>query len=366
MSDFDLPQIIELSYNKQHKKILVAPLNWGLGHATRCIPVIEALIKYGFQPILAGDGDSLQLLRQEFPELKYYELPSTRVVYTEKGGLLKYKLLSQTPKFIRAVKLEKKKTQEIHILENLSGIISDNRFGVRCDDVPSIYITHQIQVLSGVTSLLSSRYHQQIISKFSECWVPDYESNGLAGELSNPGNRKLLLKYVGPLSRFTHHPQDKKWDIVAVLSGPEPQRGILEAKIKEELKSYAGQVLIIQGIVESEQRTRSEGSLTIVNFMLHQELSDAIEQGKLILSRSGYSSVMDLYTLGAKAYFIPTPGQFEQEYLAEYLKQKGYSEFSDQTTFQIAKLVHMKNHKGFRHKKTPKNNLNRSLFDVFN
>ena len=138
------------------------------------------------------------------------------------------------------------------------------------------------------------------------------------------------------------------------------------AKIKEELRSYAGQSLIIQGIVESEQRTRSEGNMTIVNFMLHQELGDAIEQGKLILSRSGYSSVMDLYTLGAKAFFIPTPGQYEQEYLAEYLKQKGYSEFSDQASFQIGKLDNMKNHQGFRQKKTPKNNLNRSLFDVFN
>lgn len=355
-----------MSHNKKHKKILVAPLNWGLGHATRCIPVIEALIKYDFQPILAGDGDSLQLLRQEFPELKYYELPSTEVVYAEKGSLLKYKLLSQTPKLIRAVKLEKKKTLEIHKLEKLSGIISDNRFGVRCDEIPSIYITHQIRVLSGITSSLSSRYHQQIISKFRECWVPDYESNGLAGELSKPGKRKLLLKYIGPLSRFTHHPQDKKWDIVAVLSGPEPQRGILEAIIKKELRSYTGQSLIIQGIVESEQRTRSEGNLTIVNFMLHQELGDAIEQGELILSRSGYSSVMDLYALGAKAYFIPTPGQFEQEYLAEHLKQKGYSDLSDQASFQISKLKNMKIHKGFRHKKTPKNNLNRSLFDVFN
>ena len=355
-----------MSHNKQHKKILVAPLNWGLGHATRCIPVIEALIKYGFQPILAGDGDSLQLLTQEFPELKYYELPSTEVAYTEKGGLLKYKLLSQTPKFIRAVKLEKKKTQEIHKLEKLSGIISDNRFGVRCGEVPSIYITHQIQVLSGVTSLLSSKYHQQIISKFSECWVPDYDSNGLAGELSKPGNRKLLLKHIGPLSRFTHHPQEKKWDIVAVLSGPEPQRGILEEKIKQELRSYSGKSLMIRGIVESEQKERSEGNLTIVNFMLHKELGNAIEQGKLILSRSGYSSVMDLYKLEAKAYFIPTPGQYEQEYLAEYLKQKGYSEFSDQPSFQLGKLRNMKNHQGFRHKKTPKNNLNRSLFDVFN
>ncbi len=343
----------------------MAPLNWGLGHATRCIPVIKALIKYDFQPILAGDGDSLRLLRQEFPELTYYELPSTEVVYAEKGNFLKYKLLAQAPKLMRAVKLEKKRTQEIHKLEKLSGIISDNRFGVRSDDIPSIYITHQLQVLSGATTALSSQYHRQIINKFKECWVPDFESNELAGKLSKPGKGKLALKYIGPLSRFSRHPQNKRWDIVAVLSGPEPQRGILEAKIKEELRSYSGKSLIVKGVVEGKQKMESEGNLTIVNFMLHEELCDVIEQGELILSRSGYSSVMDLYELGAKAYFIPTPGQFEQEYLAEHLKQKGYADFSEQASFYLNKLMNMKNYEGFGHKKTSKNNLDRSLFDVF-
>ena len=343
----------------------MAPLNWGLGHATRCIPVIKALIKYDFQPILAGDGDSLRLLRQEFPELTYYELPSTEVVYAEKGNFLKYKLLAQAPKLMRAVKLEKKRTQEIHKLEKLSGIISDNRFGVRSDDIPSIYITHQLQVLSGATTALSSQYHRQIINKFKECWVPDFESNELAGKLSKPGKGKLALKYIGPLSRFSRHPQNKRWDIVAVLSGPEPQRGILEAKIKEELRSYSGKSLIVKGVVEGKQKMESEGNLTIVNFMLHEELCDVIEQGELILSRSGYSSVMDLYELGAKAYFIPTPGQFEQEYLAEHLKQKGFTDYSEQASFYLNKLMNMKNYEGFGHKKTSKNNLDRSLFDVF-
>ena len=352
--------------NRPHKKILVAPLNWGLGHATRCIPVINALIKYDFCPILAGDGESLQLLRHEFPELTYHELPSTKVAYAEKGNYLKYKLLSQAPKLMRAVKLEKKRTEEIHKLEKLSGIISDNRFGVRSDDIPSVYITHQLQVLSGATTILSSQYHRQIINKFKECWVPDFETNELAGRLSKSGNGKLALKYIGPLSRFARHPQHKKWDIVAVLSGPEPQRGILEAKIKEELSSYAGKSLIIQGLVQDKQNIESEGNMTSVNFMLHQELGQAIEQGELILSRSGYSSVMDLYELGAKAYFIPTPGQFEQEYLAEHLKQQGYADFSEQASFHMNKLKNMENYKGFGHKKTSKNNLDRSLFDVFN
>ena len=355
-----------MSSDTQHKKILVAPLNWGLGHATRCIPIINALISYNYQPILAGDGSSLELLRQEFPGLGHYELPSTKVIYPEKGSSLKYKLLLQLPKLMKSVALEKKRVKEIHQLENLSGLISDNRFGVRSEGIPSIYISHQIQVLSGNTSTLSSRLHQQIISQFTECWVPDFESNDLAGELSKPGKAGLSLKYIEPLSRFKPQAQNKVWDIVAVLSGPEPQRSILEKKIREELSRYSGKSLLIQGLVGSKQTKRSEGNLTIVNFMLQQELGQAIEQGKVILSRSGYSSIMDLYALGAKAFLIPTPGQFEQEYLAKHLKQNGYCDFSDQDSFNLEKLENMGNYQGLGHKKTSKNNLDRSLFDVFN
>lgn len=355
-----------MSHNRQHKKILVAPLNWGLGHATRCIPIIKALIQSDFQPILAGDGASLKLLRQEFPKLTYYELPSTEIVYAEKGAFLKYKLLYQAPKLMRAVHLEQKRTQEIHRLEKLNGIISDNRFGVRSDDIPSVYITHQLQVLSGATTLLSSRYHRQIIAKFTECWVPDFESNGLAGRLSTSGKIKSTIKYLGPLSRFIPKQQHKIWDVVAILSGPEPQRSILEAKIRKELSAYSGKILLVQGNVESKQKFKTEGNITIVNFMLHNELRDAIEQGELILSRSGYSSVMDLYVLGSKVYFIPTPGQFEQEYLAEHMKQEGYADFSEQASFQSTKLLSMKNYEGFSQKKTSKINLDQSIFDVFN
>lgn len=345
---------------------MVAPLNWGLGHASRCIPVIDALIKYDFQPILAGDGESLELLRKEFPELKHYQLPSTKVTYSEKGSLLKFKLLSQAPKVMRSAQLEKKRIAEIHKIEKLSGIISDNRFGVRSTEVPSVYMTHQIQVLSGGTSSLTSSYHQKIISKFTECWVPDYESNGLAGKLSNPGNTNLNIKYLGPLSRFDYRSQKKVWDIVAVLSGPQPQRAILEEKIKRELISFSGKSLLIQGTVENEQKVRSERNLTIVNFMLHQELEEAILSAQVIIARSGYSTVMDLEALQSRAFFIPTPGQFEQEYLANHLKERGFSDCSDQESFHLGKLNDQNHFEGFRQKKTSKSKLNRSLFDVFN
>lgn len=354
-----------MSHKEQHRKILVAPLNWGLGHAARCVPIINSLIQQEFEPILAGDGASLDLLKKEFPELSFYELPSTSVNYALKGKYLKYKLLRQLPKLLKTISEERKLIREIHTKENLGGIISDNRLGVLCEEIPSIYLTHQIHVLSGNTSALTSFFHQKFMSKFNECWVPDFESHELAGDLSRPGKIKNALKYIGPLSRFKSNPQRKRWDIVVVLSGPEPQRSLLEEKLKLALINHKGRNLLIQGVVEKEQSKRCEGNLTVVNFMLHKELSEAIEQGELIISRSGYSTVMDLYELGAKAFFIPTPGQYEQEYLATHLKQKGYADFSDQDSFQLEKLDRIQQFKGFGQKKTSNSPLDISLFDVF-
>ncbi|MGI9532089.1 glycosyltransferase [Lutimonas sp.] len=342
----------------------MAPLNWGLGHATRCIPIINALMQQGFSPLLGGDGDSLQLLIKEFPELPFYELPAAEVAYSKKGSLLKYKLLSQAPKLLRAMGLEREVLKEIHQIENLSGIISDNRFAARLEEVPSVYMTHQLKVLSGKTSSLSTVLHQNIIDKFDQCWVPDYALEGLAGELSQSNKSFKHVKYIGPLSRCAKKSLKKKWDLVVVLSGPEPQRQYLEEKIMKQLVSFSGKSLVIQGIVEEKQKQDSFGAITRVNFMLHQELRDAIEAGHLIISRSGYSSIMDMEALEAKAFFIPTPGQYEQEYLAMHLEKKGIAGFSDQASFDLHKSLKGKEYAGFRHKKTS-NNKYTSLFDAF-
>ena len=343
----------------------MAPLNWGLGHAARCIPIIDALQKYGFQPVLAGDGMSLHLLRQEYPSLAFYELPSTSVEYTKKGSLLKYKLLSQAPKLLKTIALEKTAVKEIHHKENLSGIISDNRFGLRSEEIPSVYITHQLKVLSGATSLISTTLHQQLISKFDQCWVPDYSTNELAGDMSASIDKTGFVKYIGPLSRFKRKEMEKKWDVLAVLSGPEPQRSLLEEKLLEKLQLFSGKCLIIRGIVEDKQSSRCVGNMTIVNFMLQKELRDSIESSKLIVSRSGYSNIMDVNALEAKTFFIPTPGQFEQEYLAKYFQNRGISDYSEQDSFDLDKLNNGSGYTGFRHKKTPNKDFDKSLFDVF-
>lgn len=337
-----------LSSEIQTKKILVAPLNWGLGHATRCIPIINALILNKYTPIIASDGDALHLLQKEFPELKYYELPSYKITYSKNGKKLKYRMLLDIPNILRASTNEKKVIHKIVDTESISGIISDNRFGVRSSKVPSVYITHQLKVLSGNTSFLTSLFHQKIIKKFDCCWIPDYNNNqSLAGELSDLESSKMDIKYLGPLSRFSYKKVPKKQDLLVVLSGPEPQRTLLEKKISSELKNYNKKVLFIRGIVSDKQEVNQLKNTRTVNYMLMKELQTAINESELVLARSGFSTIMDLEKLRAKAFFIPTPGQYEQEYLAEYLKQKRIAPYANQDNFKIEMLHGTENYNGF-------------------
>ncbi len=201
--------------------------------------------------------------------------------------------------------------------------------------------------MTGNTTWFTSLLHQNIIKKFSECWVPDTNSTpNLAGELSHLKNPDLNIKYIGPLSRMHCKKVDKKYDLMIVLSGPEPQRGMLEEKLKKEIINYNGNVLFIKGIIEKEQKKEQIDHITFYNFMNSRQLEQALNESELILCRSGYTSIMDLSKLNKKAFFIPTPGQYEQEYLAEKLKKEGRIPFARQEDFSIQNLNEINNYKG--------------------
>ena len=356
------------------KKILIAPLNWGLGHATRCIPIINALINKGFEPIICSDGIALHLLQKEFPKLKSFELPSYEIHYTKNGSLLKYRLLLDSPKIINAVKKEKKLIEEIIENENIKGIISDNRFGARSNKIPSVYITHQINVLSGSTSFLTSKLHQNIIAKFDECWIPDYKNEpNLAGNLSHLKDIGFPIKFIGPLSRFEDKDSlqkvlkdNKKFDVMVLLSGPEPQRGMLEKKLLFELKLYRKKVLFVRGVFSDKNISVKNQNIEMVNFMMQKDLQKDILESKMILTRSGYSTIMDLEKLNSKVFFIPTPGQYEQEYLAKYLKQQNISSYALQKDFKLSLLDNCEKYSGFSFKRLPNTKVDQFPFEIFN
>ncbi len=321
------------------KTILVAPLNWGLGHATRCVPIIQELQKNGFTPIIASDGVALALLKKEFPDLVALELPSYNIQYAKKGDNFKWKLIKNSPRTIKAILSENKLLNQWVKEYDLSGVISDNRLGLFTKKVPSVFITHQLTVMSGTTTWLTSKFHNYIIKKYKECWVPDAEGTpNLSGKLGHLENSSLNIKYLGVLSRLNYKKLKKQFDVMVLLSGPEPQRTMLEEKLLLEFNDYPKKVVFIKGKVEAEQKMEQIGSISVYNYMQSSQLEKTINESEMVLSRSGYTTVMDLAKLKKKAFFIPTPGQFEQEYLAIQLAEDGLVPTATQDNFTIKDL----------------------------
>lgn len=352
----------------ESKRILVAPLNWGLGHATRCIPIIKALQEHGHQPYIASDGVALSLLQKEFPDVPTFKLTSYKIKYAKKGKNFKFKMIWDSPKVLKAMAKEKKEVKQLIKEHQLQGIISDNRLGVYSKKIPCVFITHQLNVLSGNTTWFSSKMHQKIIKKFKACWVPDLkEKPNLTGKLGHLKKSKLNIVYLGPLSRFEKSESHIVYDLMVLLSGPEPQRTLLEKKLLKELKEFSGKVLFVKGKIEDEkvakEITLNDGKITVFNFMQSKELEKAINQSQYILCRSGYTTVMDLAKLEKKAFFIPTPGQYEQEYLAKRLDKQGMVPFKKQDDFSLDELKKINDYKGLTSLNSTINY--ESLFEIF-
>ena len=192
-----------MDLKSKQKTILIAPLNWGLGHATRCIPIIKALLENNYTPIIASDGIALALLKKEFPAVQTLELPSYQIEYAKNGANFKWKLIQNGPKMVRAILEEKKIIKNWIEKHAIDGIISDNRLGVISKKVPSVFITHQLNVMTGNTTWITTKAHQYIIKKYTECWVPDLAGTlNLTGKLGHINDPNIKIKYIGPISRL--------------------------------------------------------------------------------------------------------------------------------------------------------------------
>lgn len=326
-------------------KILIAPLNWGLGHASRCVPLIHRLLDEGHEVVIGGDGMSFTLLRKHFPKLRYVYLAPLDLHYSRSGNQT-WAMLKAIPQLLLWRNKDRLMLKAILQEEHFDQVISDNRPGLYNKQVECIYITHQLQIRLTKTwqwaEATASRIHARMYTRFNKVWIPDYEdiNHSLAGELSHPSNLRLSRKmtafqYIGPLSRFhspiTHKPSPINYEVVAVLSGLEPQRTLLEQELIERYSGKEERVLIVQGLVNHPNTRIKRGNLTIVPSMADAELVPALLNARHIIARSGYSTIMDLEALGLLSVgnnkplpvhieLIPTPGQPEQEYLAAWLK----------------------------------------------
>ena len=334
------------------KRVLIAPLDWGLGHATRCIPVISEFRRQGCDVVVAGSGDSLALLQKEFPDLPSFSLPAYRPRYPLHGSMI-WAMASQLPRFLKVISDEHRAIERIIDHENIDVVISDNRYGCWSSRAHCVFITHQSNILMpkrfGWLQNVVSRLSETMIRRFDACWVPDFpEAQSLAGNLISNAVSHTAIKteFIGWLSRFERKGDaEKKLDVAAIFSGPEPQRTQMENAVVPQLEKSGLSYRAVRGL-PSVQSIPSNNRM--VNFLLTEELQACIESADIIIARSGYSTVMDMQRLAKNVIFIPTPGQTEQEYLANRLKDKGIAFFMKQDEFDLQQaLQHAKNYRGF-------------------
>lgn len=313
-------------YNKP-SRILVAPLDWGLGHATRCIPLIQRLLEQGEAVFLAGSGASGYLLRQTFPELEYEEIPSHRIRYAANGNWLPWVLLRQLPALFRQIQLENQWLQTYLGGNPVDKLISDNRYGLHHPSTQNILITHQLGLRSGwgkIPDRILQHILRRLLSNFQEIWVPDHEQEpSLSGTLGHPKYKPSVpIRYIGPLSRFLPSGRPVIPEkITIVLSGPEPQRTLLEKKCIRELAHWKGPVSLIRGLPFGEKPIDAPDHWRVFDHLDTRSLQQEMEEATRLIARCGYSTVMDLEALQKKAILLPTPGQPEQEYLAHWLNK---------------------------------------------
>jgi uncharacterized protein (TIGR00661 family) len=306
------------------KRIFVAPLDWGLGHAARMVPLIRKYIREGHTVVLGGSGKSFLFLQKEFPQLEAIELPGLTIKYS-RGKRQVLKLILQYPRMLRVVKSENKALQKIIREKKIDLVVSDNRYGLYTDLVPCIFITHQLFINAGVMSKMATRISHDYISRFTECHIPDHENYpGLAGNLSHGKLMLNNIKYIGPLSRFENSvapSNEKKFQFIAVLSGPEPQRSIFEKIVRKAMKELNNPCAIVRGVADAGEK-KQEKNITTYDSCSTTELEYLLSKSKTLIARSGYSTIMDLDVLNMPAILVPTPGQTEQEYLGSLNEDK--------------------------------------------
>ena len=364
-------------------KVLVAPLDWGLGHATRCVPVVREFLRAGAEVELAVVKANANFFREVFPELRQRLAPSYNIVYPKHGYNMALWLLKNSVHLNAVMRYEHHFAEEMVERHGYDVLFSDNRFAFYSKKALSIYMTHQRRIafprVFAAFERIGVMWHANIMRKFDEVWVPDLELYpGYAGSLSHsgatPGDKPM--RFVGTLSRFSEmgndgnalgnapapvdlerevdlmsvsefmaHSANVEWDaapekrtsgnhsfemranykVVAVVSGVEPARTQFEQQLRDALAQIPGRHMMILGKPSAEQKTWTEGNIEFHTHLATNDFADAVKRADFVVSRGGYSTVMDMAELGAKCIFVPTPGQFEQIVLAHDLSKAGYA-----------------------------------------
>ena len=320
-------KVKKMGVGRKRRRVIVTVLDWGIGHASRTAVIIRRLIARGDEVILAGSGESIELLKREFRDLESIELQSFSPWIGGRGWLWAA-IMVQTPALLWRTWKEHRETERIVREKRIDMIISDNRYGVWSRACRSYILTHQlnVKVAKGAPRWLNEMVSiviRRMIGRFDGCLIADYKIGGLSGELTSPKPKGIRCHAIGLLSRIAEAKtsrEDEGGEIewLGIASGAEPQRSEFVEEMKERFKAESGRRVIVEGRGDAK---RTDGGIEMIGYADAGEMRRLIEKSKNIVCRSGYSTIVDLWALGKQATLIPTAGQAEQEYLAERMKE---------------------------------------------
>jgi hypothetical protein len=312
--------------------VLLTPLNWGLGHAMRDIPVIKALMDHDHDVTIAACGNTLIALQREFPSCRFIEFEDYPSPYSS-GRFFLPKLSVYFPVLLHAIARERREIERILSRDHYDLIISENRLGVYSPHVPSFFFTHQLHFHLPVSlwpvelfASVLNRFHH---NKFDRVIVPDNPPGplSLAGKLSRPDSdiARSRAYFAGILTSIPRQDIPRDLDYLVMVSGPEPQRTRLEEILLPMTQELDGSRVVLLGSPQRKCKVTGSGDCSIRTYVTNEEKAALMNRAKFVICRSGYTTMMELAELRKKAgLFIPTPGQTEQEYLSWYYEQKGW------------------------------------------
>ena len=306
----------------KHSRILLSPLNWGLGHVSRTVPIIQWLLANENEVIICCDESQERFYRNYFPEIWY--VPHEGYPFKFKGnGNWTLDILKTFSALHLFLKDEKRRVKDLVEKFNPDLIISDQRFGFISKKVKSVIISHQVNLPVSNWNLLARVWNRKLLSKFNEVWIPDTIEQEFSGELSN-GNLKNK-HFIGNCSRFKNVLKEnsmskvKQYKYLGIISGPAPyNKQLLDLLIKKmELSNQKVVVIIPEELYDESLNSEL---ITAISSPSHKEFIELLLESKIVISRAGYSTLMDLVETKNEGILIPTPGQAEQEYLSEFHK----------------------------------------------
>ncbi len=305
-------------------------LNMGLGHASRSLPIMREFVNRGWRLVIGANGRALNFLQNEIPAAEFITTPDYALRYA-KGALLPLSLLAQTPQFLAGIRAEQKLCRKAAQLYQPKLIISDHCYGMSHPEIPSYFITHQVyfamppglERFSALPARFNFHYHRH----FGKIIIPDLpDENGgrLSGRLSRLPRQASRYHYAGLLSSVAQQNIKPDIDVLVSISGPEPQRTLFEKLVLEQIETIPGKKVVLLGKSESTRTLCDREALKVYSHLPRQAAAELMNRARLIVSRPGYSTLMETAELGKPALFVPTPGQTEQVYLARRLQEQGW------------------------------------------